>query len=112
MKGTGSPDCCSFSDPRLQKRGHFYFGESGHFHFGTTRAMYIKSLQGGVEAEGVGVSVDDEEPTLALRDRVKPSQDLTFAPPLPKGDFQRSLQSSGEHEACFGSIHRAAASCR
>ena len=73
--------------------------------------MYIKSLQGGVEAEGVGVSVDDEEPTLALRDRVKP-QDLTFAPSLPKGDFQRSLQSSGEHEACFGSIHRAAASCR
>jgi len=41
--------------------------------------MYIKSLQGGVEAEGVGVSVDDEEPTLALRDSVKPSQDLTFA---------------------------------
>jgi hypothetical protein len=36
MKGTGSPDCCSFSDPRLQKRGDFYFGESGHFHFGTT----------------------------------------------------------------------------
>src|SRR6188472_4038422 len=36
MKGTGSPNCCSFSDPRLKKRGHFYFGESGHFHFGTT----------------------------------------------------------------------------
>jgi len=73
--------------------------------------MCIKSPP-GAEAEGFSVGVDDEEPTLALRDRVKPSQDLTFAPPLPKGDFQRSLQSSGEHEACFGSIHRAAASCR
>ena len=46
-------------------------------------------LQGGAEAEGFGVGVDDEEPTLALRDRVKSSQDLTFVPPLPEGDFQR-----------------------
>ena len=51
--------------------------------------MYIKFLQGGAEGEGMGV--DDEEPTLALRDRVKPSQDLTFAPPLIGGDL-RSLQ--------------------
>ena len=30
---------------------------------------------------------DDEEPTPALRDRVRSSQDFTFAPPLPGGDF-------------------------
>ena len=75
------------------------------------RAMCIKSPP-GAEAEGFSVGVDDEEPTLALRHRVKSSQDPTSVPPLPEGILRVHVQSSGEHEACFGSIRRAAASCR